>query len=241
MNESTNDTPQNNTSLEDNNFERREVLKGLATFPVLGVFFYNLWQKLRVDALKKKNLLADLISEKDAPAILSSASSGDHLRLGISGYGGRGAHLVRSAGFSTPGWNEYASNAEKKNKLNKQYETFMQQEDLNVSLVGVCDLFDVRAEQGVDASKNEVRPGPKPLETAKRYKHHEELIANDDIDAVIIATPDHWHSKIAIDAANAGKHVYCEKGLTRTTDEAIDLYDTAVSYTHLTLPTSDLV
>ena len=226
MNESANETPQNKNSLEGNNFERREVLKGLATFPVLGVFFYNLWQKLRVDALKKKNLLADLISEQDAPAILSSASSGDHLRLGIIGYGGRGAHLVRSAGFSTPGWNEYASNAAKKNKLNKQYETFMQQEDLNVSLVGVCDLFDVRAEQGVDASKNEVRPGPKPLDTAKRYKHHEELIGNDDIDAVIIATPDHWHSKIAIDAANAGKHVYCEKGLTRTTDEAIDLYDT---------------
>lgn len=67
MNESANDTPQNNTSLEDNNFERREVLKGLATFPVLGVFFYNLWQKLRVDALKKKNLLADLISEKMHP------------------------------------------------------------------------------------------------------------------------------------------------------------------------------
>ena len=59
MNESANDTPQNNTSLEDNNFERREVLKGLATFPVLGVFFYNLWQKLRVDALKKKNLLLE--------------------------------------------------------------------------------------------------------------------------------------------------------------------------------------
>ena len=103
MNESANETPQNKNSLEGNNFERREVLKGLATFPVLGVFFYNLWQKLRIDALKKKNLLADLISEQDAPAILSSASSGDHLRLGIIGYGGRGAHLVRSAGFSTPG------------------------------------------------------------------------------------------------------------------------------------------
>jgi len=225
MNESTNDTPQNN-SIEENNFERREVLKGLATFPVLGVFFYNLWQKLRVDALKKKNLLADLISKQDAPAILSSASSGDHLRLGIIGYGGRGAHLVRSAGFSTPEWNKNASKAAEKNKLNKQYETFMQQADLNVSIVGVCDLFDVRAEQGIEASKNEIRPGPKPLEIAKRYKHHEDLIANDDIDAVIIATPDHWHSRIAIDAANAGKHVYCEKGLTRTFDEAIDLYDT---------------
>jgi predicted dehydrogenase len=64
------------------------------------------------------------------------------------------------------------------------------------------------------------------METAKRYRHHENLLENDDIDAVIIGTPDHWHAQIAMDAANAGKHVYCEKGLTRTFDEAIDLYDT---------------
>ncbi|MEZ5146914.1 MAG: Gfo/Idh/MocA family oxidoreductase [Bacteroidales bacterium] len=37
------------------------------------------------------------------------------------------------------------------------------------------------------------------------------MLAADDIDAVIIATPDHWHGTITIDAARAGKHVYCEK------------------------------
>ena len=41
-----------------------------------------------------------------------------------------------------------------------------------------------------------------------------------------MATPDHWHSRITIDAAKAGKHVYCEKGLTRTFQEAVDVYDT---------------
>tara|TARA_B100001250_G_scaffold60420_1_gene47150 strand:- start:181 stop:660 length:480 start_codon:yes stop_codon:yes gene_type:complete len=101
----------------------------------------------------------------------------------------------------------------------------MDQEDLNCSLVGVCDLFDVRAEQGLDASQNEVRPGGKPKKTAKRYRHYKDLLADDNIDAVIIATPDHWHSRITIDAAKAGKHVYCEKGLTRTFDETIEVYD----------------
>jgi hypothetical protein len=87
----------------------------------------------------------------------------------------------------------------------------MTQEDLNCSLVGVCDLFDVRAGQAIDASKNEVRSGGKPKATAKRYRHYTELLANDDIDAVVVATPDHWHSRITMAAAKAGKHVYCEK------------------------------
>tara|TARA_Y100000590_G_scaffold190409_2_gene216700 strand:- start:13087 stop:14703 length:1617 start_codon:yes stop_codon:yes gene_type:complete len=209
----------------DMNPERREVLKGLATIPVVGVFFYNLWKKLRIDEIKRKNLLAELITTKDAPAVASSALSGDHLRIGIIGYGGRGQHLVRGAGFATPEWTARASKNAQNNKLDKGFETFMQQNDLNVSLTGVCDLFDVRAEMGLAASQNDIRPGGKPMEGAKKYRHHSELLADENIDAVIIGTPDHWHSRIAIDAARAGKHVYCEKGLTRTFDEAIDLYD----------------
>ena len=102
----------------------------------------------------------------------------------------------------------------------------MEQEDLNTSLNGVCDLFDIRTAEGVEASKNEIRPYGKPQETAKKYRHYTDMLADDDIDAVIIATPDHWHARIIIEAAKAGKHVYCEKGLTRTFEEAVNVYDT---------------
>ena len=204
---------------------RRELLKGLATIPILGIFIINILQKWRRDKLKKSNIMADFVQEKEAPSIISNLSNSKHLKLGIIGYGGRGSHLVRGAGFATKGWTKTTAENARKNKLDKAFNTFMSQEDLNCSLVGVCDLFDVNADLAIDASNNEVRPGGKPKQTAIRYRTHRELLANNEIDGVIIATPDHWHSRIAIDAAKAGKHVYVEKGLTRTFQEALDVYD----------------
>jgi predicted dehydrogenase len=60
----------------------------------------------------------------------------------------------------------------------------------------------------------------------KTFKDYEELLAQKDIDAVTIATVDHWHCKTAIDALEAGKHVYVEKPMTRYLNEAFDLHDT---------------
>ena len=214
-----------NKKIKKANLERRDLLKGLAGVPVAGFFLLNLWQKIRRDKIKKSNLLSNLVKEKKAPAVIASLSNTRHLNIGVIGYGGRGGHLVRGAGFATTSWTNKASENAQKNKLDKQFETFMTQEDLNCSLVGVSDLFDVRADQGIDASKNDTRPGGKPQSTAKKYQRYQDLLADDEIDAVIVATPDHWHAKIVIDAAKAGKHVYCEKGLTRTFDEAVAVYD----------------
>ncbi len=59
------------------------------------------------------------------------------------------------------------------------------------------------------------------------YADYKELLSKSEIDAVIIATPDHWHGIQAVDAMNSGKDVYCEKPLTHTIAEGIDMVATA--------------
>ncbi|MGC6424704.1 MAG: Gfo/Idh/MocA family protein [Lentimonas sp.] len=84
------------------------------------------------------------------------------------------------------------------------------------SVFAVCDVDTTRRER----AKNRVNDhyGNKDCLTFIDYR---DLLAREDLDVVVIATPDHWHATIVIDAANAGKDIYCEKPLTHDLDESI--------------------
>lgn len=84
-----------------------------------------------------------------------------------------------------------------------------------VELAAVCDVFNRNRENA--ARKIEKATGNKPMITGD----YREILADDSIDAVCIATPDHWHARQTIDALKAGKHVYCEKPMTHSVEEAL--------------------
>lgn len=82
-------------------------------------------------------------------------------------------------------------------------------------LTVVCDVDETRREAG------KLRVDEHYVDTAcATVKTHEELLARDDVDAVIIATPDHWHAHQILDACAAKKDIYCEKPMTLTLREA---------------------
>jgi predicted dehydrogenase len=62
------------------------------------------------------------------------------------------------------------------------------------------------------------------------YEHYRELLERQDIDAVVIATPDHWHAMVAVDAARAGKDIYCEKPMALTVAEGRAMVTAARKY-----------
>lgn len=84
-----------------------------------------------------------------------------------------------------------------------------QKEELNIEFTAVCDLFDKRAD-----AASQLTGAP------NKFREYRKLLDSKDVDYVLIATPEHWHAQMSMDAASAGKHIYCEKPMTWNVEQA---------------------
>src|SRR6185312_9084998 len=97
----------------------------------------------------------------------------------------------------------------------KSFAKYARENNNACQIVGVCDVYTKR--RRINAENHQ----------CKAYADYRELIARSDVDAVIVATPDHWHATIALEALDKGKDVYLEKPMCHTLEEAKKLVDTA--------------
>ncbi len=202
---------------------RREALLGLGSIPLLGAVW---WAGAAGTVGKKREQEALLEQLNIQPSLPSAvpAIGGEPVRVGIIGFGIRGEQLCRSLGYATDEWITAMEDAEARAKREGRpftaLEDFRSQDPLNVRIVGVCDIFDVQAEKAV-------RSFSTPEQAVKRYSTYIDMIHSGDIDAVVIATPDHWHAPMSIEALRNNVHVYVEKPMTHTVAETYELREAA--------------
>lgn len=86
-----------------------------------------------------------------------------------------------------------------------------------VQHVAVCDVYDVRRAEAARIAGGSV----------EQYVDYKQVVERRDIDAIVIATPDHWHAAVAVDALNAGKDVYIEKPMVHTPEDGLAIVKAA--------------
>ncbi|MBN1807036.1 MAG: Gfo/Idh/MocA family oxidoreductase [Sedimentisphaerales bacterium] len=107
--------------------------------------------------------------------------------------------------------------------------------DREVRVLAVCDVDHIRREDGkrlVDETYSAERSGG-TYKGCAAYNDYRDLLSRSDIDAVVIVTPDHWHTLQAIDAAKAGKDIYCEKPVSITVQQGRQLVETIRRYNRI--------
>ncbi len=98
--------------------------------------------------------------------------------------------------------------------VGKAFAKYAEQNNNACQIVAVCDVYTKR--RRINAENHQ----------CQGYADYREILARPDVDAVIVATPDHWHAKIALEAMDKGKDVYLEKPMCHTNEEAKKLMDT---------------
>jgi len=120
-------------------------------------------------------------------------SANDRLAMGIVGIGSPVSRSLQVVGESTP---------------------CVQSGQLTFTLG--CDVNAAHRQRGTEVMRQR---GFKDFEA--KTKDYRELVGDKSLDCVLVATPDHWHAQVAIEALKAGKDVYCEKPLTLTVAESL--------------------
>jgi len=93
------------------------------------------------------------------------------------------------------------------------------QKDTALKVGAICDVYEPNLERGASTASKVAGNHP------KLYRNYKELLADKDIHAVLIATPEHWHAQMVLDAIAAGKDVYVEKPLCHTPEEGAKLVE----------------
>jgi predicted dehydrogenase len=123
----------------------------------------------------------------------AAAGSNERMRIGFIGPGGRG----------------FSAHVKSLCELHA--------EGRNIELVGVAEVYQTQRDKVADHIKETTGTAP------GRYVDYNEMIEKENLDAVCIGTPDHWHHKQTVDALKAGLNVYCEKPMTKTVEEAFSV------------------
>ena len=98
-----------------------------------------------------------------------------------------------------------------------QYILRLAMRDPGVRVGGVCDVYEPNLEKGLSLTGNR----------ARAYRNYKALLDDKSIGIVIIATPEHWHHRMLLDALAAGKDVYVEKPLCQTPEQGVEMVDAA--------------
>ena len=91
------------------------------------------------------------------------------------------------------------------------------QKDAAVRIGAICDVYEPNLEKALSVAAQTADTHPRP------YRNYKDLLADKDIQAVLIATPEHWHYQMVLDALAAGKDVYVEKPLCQTPEQGVAL------------------